>query len=90
MTSINLCLISEGCADQFCAMCKQGWFKVPFKGRKCHKQCPAGYYPLGNHFCSSKFNQAFSGYKIDILDNVMITTDPIHMHILLLGNIYGN
>lgn len=37
----------DGCTDEYCLSCKEGWFRVNYNRKRCQRKCPKGFYIYG-------------------------------------------
>lgn len=57
----------DGCLDEYCLTCKEGWFRINYNKHRCQRKCPKGFYILGKKqkFCLKCLNdceQCINGY----------------------------
>lgn len=46
-------ITEDGCGDEYCLTCKEGWYRVNYNKRHCQRKCPRGFFTLGDKqkFC---------------------------------------
>lgn len=55
----------DGCTDEYCLSCKEGWFRVNYNRKRCQRKCPKGFYIYGRKrkLCLSKCYIRVKRYK---------------------------
>lgn len=46
-------VMEDGCLDEYCLTCREGWVRVNYNKRRCQRKCPRGFYTIGEKqkFC---------------------------------------